>query len=443
MPGILSNKFLAAALLVSALVLAGCAGEETRPPTAIPTGTLTRLPTATQSLVSNPFLASEPTATRASTAVPVVTLTAIPTAAPTRVPVPTVSVLVPTPDFVSSMPLSGPVSSSAIAVSPDGAMVAAVNPDSDSITLMDAVTLEVIEEVPVGDDPRTLSFTPDSRALLVANQSSANVAILDVARPRRIVQIPVGSMPYGVVTDGQHAFIAEFALGNLAVIDLSDNSVVKRLPVGPFPAGLALLPWAPDDVGDVQGGLLLVAHFFNGQVTVVDLATLSVVARASTGLGTNLSQFLVVGPETAKVYLPQTRSNSTNTALTFDTTVFPVVNVLDLNDFSLLTRDRITIDTADQPANSPFAAALSPDESRLFVVHAGSDNVSVIDLAGNQGLGNIDVGANPRGIAITPDGSTLLVNNVLDGTVSVIDANTLEVTNTIGLTKIPLSAEVL
>ncbi len=303
------------------------------------------------------------------------------------------------------------------------------------------MTLEVIEEVPVGDDPRTLSFTPDSQTVVVANRGSADVTILDLADPRRFVQIMVGPMPYGVVTDGRYVFVAEFALGNIAVIDLSDNSLLERLPVGPFPAGLALLPKGGDD--DVRAGLLLVTHFFNGQVTALGLETLSVEARASTGLGTNLSQFLVVGPDGANAYLPQTRSNSTNTAMTFDTTVFPVVNVLDLADFSLLPRDRITIDTADQPTSIPFAAALSPDDGRLFVVHAGSDDVSVIDLANNRGLAHINVGANPRGIAISPDGSTVYVNNVLDGTMSVIDTMTLAVTGTIQLTNIPLPADVL
>ena len=138
---------------------------------------------------------------------------------------------------------------------------------------------------------------------MVANQGSATVTILDVADPSDIAQIRVGPMPYGVVTDGRHAFIAEFALGDIAVIDLSDNSLVKRFPVGAFPAGFG--------------------------------------------------------------------------------------------------------------------------------------------LAGNQGLANIDVGANPRGIAISPDGSAVYVNNVLDGTMSVIDADSFRVTNTIELTAIPLSAELL
>jgi len=248
-------------------------------------------------------------------------------------------------------------------------------------------------------------------------------------------------MPYGVVTDGQLAFVTEFALGNVAVIDLANNILTRRIPVGPFPAGLALLPKGRNN--DARSGLLLVTHFFSGRVTVVDLDTLTVKTQASTGLGTNLSQSIVVAADGAKAYLPQTRSNPTNTAMTFDTTVFPVVNVIDLTDFSLLIRKRITIDTADQPTSIPFAAAVSPDRTRLYVVHAGSDNVSVIDLTDNQGLANIDVGANPRGIAITHDGSTLFVNNVLDGTMSVIDARTFEVTNTIGLTTIPLAAEVL
>ncbi len=408
MPRLLSREFVAAAALTSAWLLVGCAGGETPAQTAV----------------------------RVS----------IPTAAPAPVPVSTVSVTMPTVDVLSTMANVEPVSSSAIVVSPDGTIVAAVNPDSDSITLVDTMTMKKLEEIPVGNDPRSVSFTPDSGSVVVTNRGSADVTIIEVTGLKRRTQIPVGPMPYGVVTDGQRAFVAEFALGNLAVIDLSNNLVLKRLHIGPFPAGLALLPKGPDPKNpdnESQSGLLLATHFFDGLVTVVDLETLTVVARASTGVATSLSQFLVVASSKEIAYLPQTRSNPTNTALTFDTTVFPVVNALDLTDFSLLTRDRITIDTADQPVSIPFAAVLSADESRLFVVNAGSDNVSVIDLAGNKGLANIDVGANPRGIAITPDGSTLFVNNVLDGTMSVIDAQTFKVSDTIGLTTIPLPAEVL
>ena len=329
----------------------------TSAPTAIPTGAPTVVLAATETPASTPSRTPALIATLAPAAVPVDSPSATPTAAPTPAAVPTVTVVAPL-DFLSTIALSGPVSSSAIAVSPDGAMVAAVNPDSNSITLVNAQNLEVINEVPVGGDPVTLSFTPDSRTVVVANRKSATLSSVDVEGSRNVTHIPVGSMPYGVASDGQRAFVSEFALGNLAIIDLADNSLVKRLPVGPFPAGLAILPGESVD-GD-SGDLLLVTHFFSGDVTAIDLDSFSVKATASTGAGINLSQSIVVEPYTSKAYLPQTRSNSTNTAMTFDTTVFPVVNVLDLVDFSLVVRQRITIDTADRPASIPFAPLRFP-----------------------------------------------------------------------------------
>ena len=150
-------------------------------------------------------------------------------------------------------------------------------------------------------------------------------------------------------------------------------------------------------------------------------------AEASTGADTNISQFIAVDREGKRAYLPQTRSNASNIAMTFDTTVFPVVSVLDLSSFSLLSRQRVTIDTADRPVNMPFAVALSPDGNRLFEANAGSDDILVIDLADNRGVGHIVVGANPRGLAISPDASRLFVSNALDGTLSVIDTKSLEV----------------
>jgi YVTN family beta-propeller protein len=58
-------------------------------------------------------------------------------------------------------------------------------------------------------------------------------------------------------------------------------------------------------------------------------------------------------------------------------------------------------------------------------------------------LAHLAVGANPRGIAITPDGSRIFVNNVLDGTLSVINAKRLTVTDTVPVTEIPIAAPVL
>jgi len=345
-------------------------------------------------------------------------------------PEPSASAVRPSP----AMPLSRPIAAAAVAVSPDGRLVVAVNPDSDSITLVDAITLEVVAEIPVGDDPRTLSLTPDSKMALVANHGSATLSTVDLGHAVEFTQYPVGSMPYGVVTNGIQAFVTEFGLGTVSVFDLKTGEFSTRIPVDAFPSGLAL---------SRDGQSLFVTHLFTGLVTVIDLLTSTVRGTASTGADTNLSQFVVIAPDGTKAYLPQTRSNITNTALLFDTTVFPVVNVLDMAKLQLLVPERITLDTADEPVNMPFAASLSPDGKTLYLANAGSDDVSVIDLSTNRKLAHLAVGANPRGIAITPDGSRIFVNNVLDGTLSVINAKTLTVTDTIPVTEIPIAAPVL
>ena len=330
--------------------------------------------------------------------------------------------------------LGHPVSASAAAVSPDGRLVVAVNPDSDSVTVLDARSLQILAEIPVGDDPRTLAIAPDSLSALVANHAGATLSLLDLAQLLEVSRHPVGPMPYGVVSDGAHAFVSELAQGNVSMLDLATGELLARITVEPFPAGLAL---------SADGISLYVTHLFTGHVSLVDARTFAVEATVSTGAGTNLSQFVAIAPDGSKAYLPQTRSNVTNTAMLFDNTVFAVVNVLDLGALRLIIRERVTLDTADRPVNMPFAVALSPDGKMLYLANAGSDDLSVIDLSTNQGVAHISVGANPRGIAISPEGARVFVNNVLDGTLSVIDTGTLTVVETITLTDIPLAEPIL
>ncbi|MDP6452423.1 MAG: beta-propeller fold lactonase family protein, partial [SAR202 cluster bacterium] len=364
-----------------------------------------------------------------ATSIPVPTAARV--AGPPRPVQPTVAAQV-TPPVVTHARAA--VVASAVVVSPDGLWVVVVNPDSDSVTVVDAVTLLPLAEISVGHHPRTLTITPDSRQAVVANHGSGTLSLIDLARLEESTQWPVGAMPYGVVTDGSHVFFTEFGSGRVGVIDLATNSVLDRIPVDPFPAGLAL---------SADGRSLLVTHLFTGQVTLVDTTDLTASLTVTAGSGTNMSQFITISPDGSRAYLPQTRSNSTNAALLFDTTVFPVVNVLNIGEMEFLPRERISLDVIDDPVNMPFSAALAPNGQTLYVSNAGSDDISVIDLDTGQSLAQIPAGANPRGIAITPDGDRVFVANVLDGTMSVMNTESLAVTSTVDVTDIPLATDVL
>jgi YVTN family beta-propeller protein len=155
----------------------------------------------------------------------------------------------------------------------------------------------------------------------------------------------------------------------------------------------------------------------------------------------NLVQAILLSPDGATAYVPHTRSNTANRALTFDTTVFPLVSLIDLQTGQHQIGDQIDLGTLDAPGvGLPFDASVTPDGTELWVVHAASNDVSVIRLDPDRYrlVAHVEVGDNPRGIVHSPDGTAAYVNNTLAGTVSVLDAASYAVSATIETTEIPL-----
>lgn len=330
--------------------------------------------------------------------------------------------------------LPGPVSASAVAVDSAGTRLAAVNPDSDSVTLVDLSTLTSLAEVPVGDDPRTLSFTPDGAWLLVANLGAGSVTVVDTALAQAVAAVPVGSRPYGVVAGSRSAYLSLAGQPEVVVVDLARRAIAGRVAVAPFPTGLAL---AADQAS------LFVTHLYSGTLSVIDTPTLTLRQVLAAEAEANLSQFVALSPDGARAYLPQTLSFSGNPSLAYNTAVRPSVHVVNLVSAWGPAEPRLDLAQIDRPVNLPFAAVVSGDGARLYVVNAGSDDVSVIDLASGQALAHMAAGRNPRGVALAPNGERLFVVNALDGTLDVFDTRTSSRVATVALTQIPLPAQVL
>jgi YVTN family beta-propeller protein len=88
-----------------------------------------------------------------------------------------------------------------------------------------------------------------------------------------------------------------------------------------------------------------------------------------------------------------------------------------------------------QVGTEPNGVALSPDGTRAYVANTVSGTVSVVSV--NRGgrarvLTNIPVGTEPFGVAITPNGTRVYVSNKYSNNVSVIDTRTNRVIQTVG-----------
>lgn len=78
-----------------------------------------------------------------------------------------------------------------------------------------------------------------------------------------------------------------------------------------------------------------------------------------------------------------------------------------------------------------FSAAIKGDESLIYVTNFTNNTITPINTATNTAGTPITVGANPYGIAMTPDGKTVYVANNGGSTVSVINTATNTVTATL------------
>jgi YVTN family beta-propeller protein len=130
----------------------------------------------------------------------------------------------------SPVPAAAPLrqSSSSIALAPDGRRLAAANPDSGSITLVDVQALVVQAEIPVDPQPRSVAFTPDGALVLVAARSGT-LSLVEAASARVLDQLVIGGAPYGVVADSRRAYASLSALAQVADIDLASRAQVALI----------------------------------------------------------------------------------------------------------------------------------------------------------------------------------------------------------------------
>jgi YVTN family beta-propeller protein len=215
-------------------------------------------------------------------------------------------------------------------------------------------------------------------------------------------------------------------------VDLNSFEVVRRMPVPPGPSGLA-----------VWGEFLYVTHFWSGDLSLVYLPQGTVVRSVSTGIDTGISQAVDIDVQRAVAFLPQTRSNTLDEYATFDTTVFPVINVLDLRDMTMEVRQRIALSAADRPVNMPFGVVVDRFRNFLYVTNAGSNDVSVIDLDTGLARANIPVGSNPRGLLLNRDNTYLFVHNVIDGSLTIIDTGSLSAIDVLPISNPVISNDII
>jgi YVTN family beta-propeller protein len=211
-----------------------------------------------------------------------------------------------------------------------------------------------------GDEPRELVLTPDGQSLLVVNYHSDTVSIIDTVSMVEVSRIPVGRRPVSLVLDktGTKAFVFNSGSDNISVINIPYQQVMGTITTGPEPLRGQL---------NRAGNLLYVIHASYPYLFFIDPASFSVVRREFVGMGT---VSLKVDTRTDQLYISKKNENMV--------TVYDPVSFVQVG--SIPTGGTATYITIDGETN--FLYLLIPERKVLMVINLASKRpVSEIDVS--------------------------------------------------------------
>lgn len=351
---------------------------------------------------------------------------------------------------------TAPRSSTALLVEPRGGASArlwSINPDNDSVAVIDTATLQRTAVVAVGAAPRSIARAPNG-TLWVVNRDSASISIIDPASLAvvRTVALPRASQPQALVfaPDGSAAWVTLGAAARLLRLDPASGAQTGAWATGAEPRGLAVS-------GD--SSRLYVSRFISaplpgegstsvttsgdrgGEVWVWNTAAMGSPQtvwlrhsdRADNEIqGAGLPNYLgapALSPDGRSAWVPSKQDNvrrgprRNGLALDFQNTVRAVSSRIDLG----LTPPAEVADRRIDHDNASVAAAAlyDPTGSYLFVALETSRQVAVVDAARGAELMRLEVQLAPQALAISAGGLQLHVQNFLSRTVTTIDLSPL------------------
>lgn len=273
---------------------------------------------------------------------------------------------------------------------------------ADAVLVFDTATnTRVGGPVSVGDAPVDVALTPDGTRAFVTNNASKTVSVIDTTTNTVVGgAVSVGSMPAGVAVspDGTRVYVVNTGSNSVSVIgNTATPTVIATVPVGNSPQDVALSP---------DGTRAFVTNTGSDNVTVIDNT-----ATPPTPLGAPLA----VGDAPWGVTTAATPLSTTN--LYVANSGAGTVSVIDT---VLGTVHTVPV------GSQPRALAVAPIAlgNRVYVGNFGTDTVSVIETTGTNppaAYATLTVGAQPQGVAVTPDGARIYVTNTAAGSMSVID----------------------
>ena len=274
-------------------------------------------------------------------------------------------------------------------------------------------SISTATNVPVGMSPFGIAYNSENGYVYVANFYSNSISVVDGFTNDLVMSIPLDSntFPAGVIADSDNGdvYVTNFyspsttgtnlSTGTVSVINGSTNEVANTIQVGISPLGIASNP---------ENGNLYVTNFYSGSISVINGSTNSVVDTID---GIQYPYQIAYNQANGNMYVTSPPTSS--------------VAIIDSSNNDVIGNIPVSL--------SPLGIANNPTTGDLYVTNYNSDpnsngSVTAIDDATNGVMTTVPSGGSGvTGITINPENGNLYVTNWYSQTVSIIStANLLQ-----------------
>ncbi len=288
------------------------------------------------------------------------------------------------------------------------------NSGSNTVSIIDMATNNIIATITVGDSPAGIAVAPDGTKVYVTNSgTTGTVSVIDTATNTVMDEINVGNSPWGIAVNpaGTKLYVAHQAGSkDLYVINLTNNNSYNKITVGTNPTGVAVTPDGTKVYVTNSGRI----NTPGKTVSVINTSSNTVAASVTVG---NFPFGVAINPAGTKAYVTNAGSNT--------------VSVIDITNNTVTAT--VTV------GNWPEGIAINEEGTKAYITNYDSNSVSVINTATNTVITTVNVGISPTGVAINKEGTKVYVANSGDNTVSVINTATNTVTATLNVGDSPIA----
>ncbi len=268
------------------------------------------------------------------------------------------------------------------AAAPDGSRLYISNEADSTLDIVDGNTLKVTKKIPLSGHPNNIAAGRDGRKVYVAiSQAPGAIDVIDTGSLQRVKSIPIKGAVHNtyVTPDGRFVVAGSIAGKNVTVIDAASEQPAWVLE---FDLGVRPIAFETNPDGSTRRMFVQLTEF-NG-FAVVDFTAHREVTRIKL-------------PEIAagKTPVHEGGNASHGLAVTSDQKLLVVNSRLNSAVYAYSLPDLKLVGTVDV-GKAPDWVTLTPDGKKAYVANAGSNSVSVIDLAAMKEVTRIPVGQVPK-----------------------------------------------